>query len=168
MEEDDGPLSPVENNTKERRIRKRPYQVPDNFVTRHSSRDHKVTEGQYKEIASYGIDGSAKPGARNVVKQNQVTSTTNALALAVYQPDVSIPPYVVNIPNQPTRGAAPYLPKNNWDVIKQPDYKEQWHPALSAQIKSLEDNETWELVKLPPGEVALGGQWILNQKKGYG
>ena len=40
--------------------------------------------------------------------------------------------------------------------------------ALSAQVKSLEDNETWELVKLPPGEVALGGQWILDQRKGYG
>ena len=67
-----------------------------------------------------------------------------------------------------TRGAAPYLPKNYWDAIKQPDYKEQWYLALSAQVKSLEDNETWELVKLPPGEVALGGQWILNQRKGYG
>ena len=32
------------------------------------------------------------------------------------------------------------------------------------QVKSLEDNETWELVTLPPGEVALGGQWILGQK----
>jgi len=92
-------------------------------------------------------------------------------------PFIPIPPsphvidtafFLVNIPNQPTRGAAPYLPKNYWDAIKQPDYKEQWHPALSAQVKSLEDNETWELVKLPPGEVALGGQWILNQRKWYG
>jgi hypothetical protein len=179
MEEEDGPLSPVEkNNTKERRIRKRPYQMPDSFVARHSDRYHKVIEGQYKEIASYSIDGSAKPGARNVVQQGQTTSTTdNTLALPVYQPDVPIPPsphvidtafFLVNISNQPTRGAAPYLPENYWDAIKQPDYKEQWHPALSAQVKSLEDNETWELVKLPPGEVALGGQWILNQRKGYG
>ena len=147
-------------------------------MARRSGRDHKVTEGQYKEIASYGIDGSAKPGAKKVVQQDQVASTAdNTLAIAVYQPDVPIPPsphvidtafFLVNIPNQPTRGAAPYLPKNYWDAIKQPDYKEQWHPALSAQVKSLEDNETWELVKLPPGEVALGGQWILNQRKGYG
>ena len=78
--------------------------------------------------------------------------------------------------NQDSFGNRPDIAKkiiracqmHNWDVIKQPDYKEQWHPALSAQIKSLEDNETWELVKLPPGEVALGGQWILNQRKGYG
>jgi hypothetical protein len=151
MEEEDGPLPPVENNTKERGIRKRPYQVPDSFVARRSGRDHKVTEGQYKEIASYGIDGSAKPGAKKVVQQDQVASTAdNTLAIAVYQPDVPIPPsphvidtafFLVNIPNQPTRGAAPYLPKNYWDAIKQPDYKEQWHPALSAQVKSLEDND---------------------------
>ena len=176
MEEEDGPLPPIKNNNAKER--KRPYQVPDNFVPRRSGRDHKVTEGQYKEIASYGIDGSAKPGAKNVIQQDQVTSTIdNTLALAVYQPDVPIPPSphvidtafcLVNIPNRPTRGAAPYLPKNYWDAIKQPDYKEQWYLALSAQVKSLEDNETWELVKLPPGEVALGGQWILNQRKGYG
>jgi hypothetical protein len=53
MEEEDGPLPSVENNNaKERKIRKRPNQVPDTFVARHS--DNKVTEGRYKEIASYG------------------------------------------------------------------------------------------------------------------
>jgi len=175
MKEEDGPLPPVENNNaKKRRIPKRPYQIPDNFVARRSSRDHKVTEGQHRQIASYGIDDSARPSAKNVViKQNQATSTTNASTLAVYQPNVSIPPYVVNIPTQPTRGVAPYLLKNNWDTIKQPDYKEQSYPVLSAQVKRLaiEDttNETLELVKLPPtNEVALGGQWILNQRKGHG
>ena len=137
MEEEDGPLPSVENNNaKERKIRKRPYQVPDTFVAHRSGRDHKVTEGRirYKEIASYGIDGSASPGARNVARQSQAASTTgNALALAVYQPDVPVPPSprvidtafcLVNIPTQPTRGATPYLPKkfigmpSNSQIIK--------------------------------------------------
>jgi hypothetical protein len=75
-----------------------------------------------------------------------------------------LPGRVLGMLNKPTSGATPYLPKSYWDAIKQPDYKEQWHPALSTQVKSLEDKETWELVKLPPGEVALGEQWILDQK----
>jgi len=107
--------------------------VPDSFVARRSGRHHKVTEGQYKEIASYGIDGSAKPGATGMLEtkssSSQATSTLpqsqaafaspflasttgNALALAVYQPSphvIDTAFCLVNIPNQPIRGAAPYL-----------------------------------------------------------
>lgn len=31
------------------------------------------------------------------------------------------------------------------------DYSEQWKEAADAEYQSLQDNDTWELVELPPG-----------------
>jgi hypothetical protein len=61
--------------------------------------------------------------------------------------------YLVNIPNQPTHDATPYLPKNYWDAIKQPDYKEQAsslgcpHKSRALKIMKLGNSSNFLLVK---------------------
>lgn len=42
---------------------------------------------------------------------------------------------------------------------------DKWKEAMDAEIKSLLDNETWQLVELPAGQVAIGAKWIFKQKE---
>jgi hypothetical protein len=36
---------------------------------------------------------------------------------------------------------------------------------MQEEIKELEAQNTWELVNLPSGRVALGGRWVYKLKK---
>ncbi|GJR80268.1 retrovirus-related pol polyprotein from transposon TNT 1-94 [Tanacetum coccineum] len=39
-----------------------------------------------------------------------------------------------------------------------------WCEAMNAEIKALEDNDTWELTTLPKGKKAIGSHWIYKTK----
>ncbi|WKA08172.1 hypothetical protein VitviT2T_025916 [Vitis vinifera] len=44
-----------------------------------------------------------------------------------------------------------------------------WKAAMNEEMKSLQKNETWELVKCPPGKKPVGCRWIYTMKyKAYG
>ena len=40
-----------------------------------------------------------------------------------------------------------------------------WHKAAVDEIQALVDNGTFELVKLPPGQKAIGSQWVFKVKR---
>lgn len=40
----------------------------------------------------------------------------------------------------------------------------RWRDSVGKEIVALEDNETWELVELPPGKRAIGSQWVFKVK----
>ncbi|XP_059629759.1 uncharacterized mitochondrial protein AtMg00820-like [Cornus florida] len=40
----------------------------------------------------------------------------------------------------------------------------KWKAAMNEEMKSLQKNETWELVDLPPGKKTIGCQWICSVK----
>ena len=42
----------------------------------------------------------------------------------------------------------------------------QWKTAADAELKSLMDNETWELVEPPPGRKPIGCKWVFKTKYG--
>ena len=44
------------------------------------------------------------------------------------------------------------------------DYSQQWKMAADAEYKSLMENKTWELVKLPEGRRAIGCKWVFRVK----
>ena len=44
------------------------------------------------------------------------------------------------------------------------EYSEQWKAAVDAEYKSLLENNTWELVKLPEGRKAIGCKWVFRVK----
>ena len=44
------------------------------------------------------------------------------------------------------------------------DHSQQWKMAADAEYKSLMENKTWELVKLPEGRRAIGCKWVFRVK----
>jgi hypothetical protein len=42
----------------------------------------------------------------------------------------------------------------------------KWKDAMSEEMKSLHENDTWELVKLPKGKKAIGCKWVFARKDG--
>ena len=40
----------------------------------------------------------------------------------------------------------------------------RWKVIMNAEMKSLQKNETWELVDCPPGKKPVGCHWIYNVK----
>ena len=41
---------------------------------------------------------------------------------------------------------------------------EKWKEAMGKEMKSLNDNEVWELTSLPPGKKAIGCKWVYKVK----
>ena len=41
---------------------------------------------------------------------------------------------------------------------------EEWMDAMKDELKSIEDNETWELVDLPNNRKAIGSKWVYKTK----
>jgi hypothetical protein len=52
------------------------------------------------------------------------------------------------------------IPKTIHEVISHPD----WHNAMIEEMSALDDNGTWNLVKLPPGKQAIGCKWVFMVK----
>lgn len=44
--------------------------------------------------------------------------------------------------------------------------KPKWKKAMDAEVKSLEDNDVWDLVPLPPGRKCVGSKWVYKMKTG--
>ena len=40
----------------------------------------------------------------------------------------------------------------------------KWKKAMDEEIKSLEDNQTFTLTKLPEGRKTVGGKWVYSIK----
>ncbi|KAH9699499.1 hypothetical protein KPL71_024377 [Citrus sinensis] len=43
---------------------------------------------------------------------------------------------------------------------------DQWKLAMDEEMKSLHQNQTWELVKLPKGKRVIGNKWVYTKKQG--
>ena len=44
------------------------------------------------------------------------------------------------------------------------DQRELWQEAMDCEMQSLKDNQTWELVSLPPGRKAIPNKWVYKIK----
>ena len=44
--------------------------------------------------------------------------------------------------------------------------KPKWKEAMDAEMKSLEDNDVWDLVPLPAGQNLVGSKWVYKVKTG--
>ena len=42
--------------------------------------------------------------------------------------------------------------------------KTQWETAMELEMKSLSDNEVWELIELPKGRKTVGSKWVYKIK----
>ena len=44
--------------------------------------------------------------------------------------------------------------------------KEKWKAAMDSEMRSLQDNDVWDLVELPPGRKTVGSKWVFKKKTG--
>ena len=59
--------------------------------------------------------------------------------------------------------AVQQIPETYRQAVDSPD-SPQWKEAMDEEMKSLEENETFETVALPPGATAVGGRWVYTVK----
>jgi hypothetical protein len=45
------------------------------------------------------------------------------------------------------------------------EHRNEWTKAMNGEMKSLQDNNTWELVKMPPDRKTLGCKWVFAGKR---
>jgi hypothetical protein len=55
-------------------------------------------------------------------------------------------------------------PKLFWQAMSSPDAN-KWYEAAAVKMQAHLDNSTWELVKLPAGQKAIGSKWMFNIKR---
>ena len=54
-------------------------------------------------------------------------------------------------------------PTNYKSAILDPE-SEKWQDAMNAEMQSMQDNQVWNLVELPPDSRAVGSKWIFKRK----
>jgi hypothetical protein len=57
------------------------------------------------------------------------------------------------------------IPNTYRQAMESPD-SEQWQKAMDEEMASLEENETFDVVDLPPNTEAVGGRWVYTIKDG--
>ncbi|RVW98252.1 hypothetical protein CK203_031817 [Vitis vinifera] len=91
---------------------------------------------------------------------NQSSSVEGVLNL---EPD----PFMKRLPHRHNRGIPKptyelelstkvKYPMSNYEALVDP----RWKVAMNEEMKSLQKNETWELVECPPGKKPVGCRWI--------
>ena len=56
-------------------------------------------------------------------------------------------------------------PKTVYEA-KQADEGDQWYRAMNDEVKALQDNETWDLVRPPTDRDVIPGKWVFKVKLG--
>jgi hypothetical protein len=55
------------------------------------------------------------------------------------------------------------VPESYEEIEIRPD-REKWYQAIQEEISALKENETWELVRLPPGKKSIKSKWVFTVK----
>ena len=50
------------------------------------------------------------------------------------------------------------------EVLHSPD-RDEWMTAMQEEMSSMDKNNVWELVDLPPGRKTIGNKWVLKVKR---
>ena len=58
-------------------------------------------------------------------------------------------------------------PKTVYEA-KQADGWDQWYRAMNDEVKALQDNDTWDLVRPPTDRDVIPGKWVYKVKLGHG
>ena len=53
----------------------------------------------------------------------------------------------------------------NFHQVKQSSNSEKWIDAMNDELKSMKDNDVWDLVELPEGTKPIGCKWIFKTKR---
>ena len=56
-------------------------------------------------------------------------------------------------------------PSTVCEALSSPE-KSKWEQAIKKELQSLQDNDVYDLVELPPGRRAVGSKWVFKEKLG--
>ncbi|RVX03773.1 Retrovirus-related Pol polyprotein from transposon RE1 [Vitis vinifera] len=131
-----------------------------------SSNDHPKVEEVIKKGRDNTIEPSEQFGSEDafIKISNQSSSVEGVLNL---EPD----PFMKRFPHRHNRGIPkptyePELstnvkyPMSNYEALANP----RWKAAMNEEMKSLQKNETWELIDCPPRKKPVGCRWIYTVK----
>lgn len=51
----------------------------------------------------------------------------------------------------------------SFNQVKQCEKSQKWIDAMKNEMKSMEDNDVWDLVDLPKGAKPIGCKWIISK-----
>ena len=57
-----------------------------------------------------------------------------------------------------------YVEPRTVHEAKQGDDRDQWYRAMNEEVKALQDNETWHLVRPPTDRDVIPGKWVYKVK----
>ena len=101
------------------------------------SEERRYPTRERNAITRFGVDN-------NVVDSDELDNVEYVNSLNVFST-------IINIPSK-------YI-----EAIMSPD-KDRWVRAMSEEVASLRQNNTYDLVKPPPGIKPVGGRWVFNVK----
>ncbi|RVX02008.1 Retrovirus-related Pol polyprotein from transposon RE1 [Vitis vinifera] len=120
--------------------------------------DYHISEenesGQYELVNQEAgeLDMSGQQfGSEDVFTEipNQLSSVEGVLNL---EPD----PFMKRLPHRHNRA----IPNSVQEALADP----RWKTTMNEEMKSLQKNETWELIECPPGKKSVGCRWIYTVK----
>ncbi|RVX01324.1 Retrovirus-related Pol polyprotein from transposon RE1 [Vitis vinifera] len=123
------------------------------FVHLHKHQRTKLTSHALqlnKEAGELDMSGQ-QFGSEDVFTEipNQSSSVEGVLNL---EPD----PFMKRLPHHHNKA----IPNSVQEALADP----RWKAAMNEEMKSLQNNETWELVECPPGKKPVGCRWIYTVK----
>ncbi|RVW11902.1 hypothetical protein CK203_112054 [Vitis vinifera] len=85
-------------------------------------------------------------------RSNHICRILDQLGVLNLEPD----PFMKRLPHRHNRA----IPNSVQEALADP----RWKAAMNEEMKSLQKNETWELVECPPGKKPVGCRWIYTVK----
>jgi Reverse transcriptase (RNA-dependent DNA polymerase)/Integrase core domain/GAG-pre-integrase domain len=92
------------------------------------------------------------PPAQNIAPKR---STKPVISTAASTRPRRYPALIATLPSQEPLNFQQALASNDW---------KKWEKAIESELKSIRDNDTWELVRLPVGRKAIGSKWVFKIK----
>ncbi|KAL6350328.1 hypothetical protein AAG906_004277 [Vitis piasezkii] len=114
----------------------------------HISKENESGQSELVNQEAGELDMSGQQfGSEDVFTEipNQSSSVEGVLNL---EPD----PFMKRLPHRHNRA----IPNSVQEALADP----RWKAAMNEEMKSLQKNETWELVECPPGKKPVGCRWI--------
>jgi hypothetical protein len=127
--------------------------IKRNFLVSH---DLTIREGQF--ATPHNFDPSLPPATNQPPPIPEAPPAPKPIYDMI---KVQRPPKVVGYANSAT-GSINEKPMFE-EAMNSPD-KNEWVKAMEDEINSIRQNETWRLVKLPPGRKPISVKWVLNVK----
>ncbi|RVW36315.1 Retrovirus-related Pol polyprotein from transposon RE1 [Vitis vinifera] len=116
-----------------------------------SSNDHPEVE----EVIEEGRDGTIE-SSKQFGFEDAFTEIPNQSSSAEGVLNLELDPFMKQLPYRHNR----VIPNSMQEALVDP----RWKAAMNKEMKSLQKNETWELVECPPRKKPVGCRWIYTVK----